>query len=114
MDEFPNDSPFRRQRQSLCVYRGEPTRDMRVEAARVSAQQVVEEVHQEVERWYGELNDIVRSLGTSTTTSSTISDRGAQKRAQRSSSGGGYGSVNVAELHDRLTELRDQIYRHVR
>lgn len=67
---------------------------------------------EEVERWYNELNDIVRRFGVSTSTASH-SDRGAQKRAQKASVSGGYGG-GMAEIHDRLTDLRDEMYRHAR
>lgn len=64
---------------------------------------------EEVERWYNELNDIVRRFGVSTSTASH-SDRGAQKRAQKASVSGG----NLNEIHDRLTDLRDEMYRYAR
>lgn len=67
----------------------------------------------EVEAWYREADDLVRSIGSST---STGSGRGSQKNAQKAGSSGGssYGSFNLNELHDRLTALRDSMYGFLR
>lgn len=52
----------------------------------------------EVEGMYNEANDLVRSLGTATST-------GGQKKSSS--------DFNIGELHDRLTDLRDSLYRYL-
>jgi hypothetical protein len=114
MSDFPADSHFsqaieaeRRAHPLQVVHPSEAPRDPYDDQIKVG--------RTELESWYNEVNDLVRRLGVSTSTGSQQPRRDSQKRAQRASSsqGGGRASMDTTELHERLTDHRNALYRYL-
>lgn len=116
MSDFEADSHFsRRPRQAICLFQGD-SGTIPAPRSRTFQDDDIRISRHELENWYNEVNDLVRRMGVSTSTGSQQARRDSQKRAQRASSsqGGGTGSMDTTELHERLTDHRNALYRYLR